>query len=92
MIIGLYHSFITTATAQQAMKRYMQVHFSSEEGVMAFYRELMTWAGQIAQYPDLYSFKRRLFNGLPEEYQRHLALYDGISAKHSTIDNIMQKA
>lgn len=59
---------------------------------MAFYHKLMTWAGRITQYPDSYSFKRRLFNGLPEEYRCHLALYNGISAEHSMIDNIVQKA
>ena len=29
---------------------------------------------------------------MPAEYQHHLALYDGISAEHSSIDDIMQKA
>lgn len=92
VVVGLFQAFITTATAQQAMERYMQVRFSRDEGVMGFHRDLLTWAGRLAQYPDTYSFKRRLFNGLPDEYRRHLALYDGISAEHSSIDDIVQKA
>jgi hypothetical protein len=92
VIVGLFRTFITTATAQQAMQRYTQVRFSREEGVTAFYRELMMWAGRLAQYPDPYSFKRRLLNGLPSEFRHHLALYNGISAEHSSIDDIVREA
>jgi hypothetical protein len=92
VIVGLFRTFITTATAQQAMQRYAQVRFSREEGIMAFYRDLLMWAGRLAQYPDPYSFKRRLLNGMPSEYRHHLALYDGVSAEHSSIDEIVQKA
>jgi len=59
---------------------------------MAFYRELLMWAGRLAQYPDPYSFKRRLLNGMPAEYKHHLALYEGISAEHSSIDDIVRRA
>ena len=47
------------------------------------------WAGRLAQYPDPYSFKWCLFNGLPEEYWQHLALHEHISAEHSSIDDIV---
>jgi hypothetical protein len=42
--------------------------------------------------PDPYSFKQRLINGMLEEYQHHLKLYDSISVEHSSIDDIVQKA
>jgi len=90
--VGLFHTFITTATAQQAIRWYGQVRFSSEEGVAAFHQELMLWAGRLAQYPDEYSFKRRLFSGLPADYRQHLALYDGVSTENSSINEIMWKA
>jgi hypothetical protein len=92
VIIGLYRTFITTATAQQAMQRYTQVRFSRDEGVTGFHSDLMLWAGRLAQFPDIYSFKRRLLNGLPFEYRQHLALYDGITAEHSSIDEILLRA
>ena len=92
LLIGLFCMFITTATAHQAIRRYAQVKFSYEEGVAGFHRELMIWAGRLTQYPDEYSFKRRLLNGLPVEYRHHLALYDGISAENSSIDDIVRKA
>ena len=78
-----------TAMAQQAMQCYMQAKFSHEDGVMAFYCDLLMWARQLAQYPDQYSFKKRLLKRMPAEYQHHLVLYDGISAKHSLIDDIV---
>ena len=40
--------------------------------------------------PD--SFKRTLFEGMPDGYKYHLALYDGISAKHSSLDDILERA
>jgi hypothetical protein len=92
VVVGLFRAFVTTATAQQAMQSYMRVRFSPDEGVMAFYRELMMLAGRLAQYPDPYSFRRRLLNGMPEEYRRYLALYKGVSAEHSSIDDIVQNA
>lgn len=92
VVIGLYHAFITMATAQQAIQQYTRIKFSGEEGVMAFYRELLMWARRLAQYPDLYLFKRHLFNGLPEEYQRHLTLHEHMSAEHSSIDDIVSGA
>ena len=68
LLIGLFHTFIMMATAQQAIHRYAQVKFSNEEGIAGFHHELMIWAGRLTQYPDKYSFKWRLLNGLPSEY------------------------
>lgn len=69
VVIGLYCTFITTATSQQAMHQYMNICYSQEEGVMAFYHELLMWAGCLTEYPDPYSFRRRLFRGLPVEFR-----------------------
>ena len=91
MVIGLFQAFITTATAQQAMQWYMQVRFSCKEGITAFHHKLLMWAGQLAQYPDPYSFKRILLNGMPAEYRHHLVLFKGVSAENSSIDEIVQK-
>jgi hypothetical protein len=91
VVVGLYTTFITTTMVQQAMQRYTQIQFSCEDGVIAFHHKLMLWAGQLAQYPDKYSFRRHLFGSLPMEYQQHLVLYEGISAKHSSIDDILLK-
>lgn len=92
VIIGLFRSFITTATAQQAVRRYGQVKYTQEEGVTAFHRELLLWAGRLTQYPDEYSFKRRIFNGLPKDLRHHLTLYEGVSAEMSSIDDIVSRA
>ena len=81
-----------TAMAQQAIRRYAQVKFSNKEGIAGFHCELMIWAGRLTQYPDKYSFKQRLLNGLPSEYRHHLVLYEGISAENSSINDIVRKA
>jgi hypothetical protein len=86
VVLGLYRTFVSTATTQQAAREYARIRFSYETGVHAFHRELLMWAGRLAQYPDSYSFKRRLLNGLSREYRNHLALYEGISAEHSSIN------
>ena len=90
--LGLQQAFITTATPLQAVQKYAQIRFSRENGIHAFYHDLLMWAGRLAQYPDAYSFKQSLLNGLPTEYRNHLVLYKGISAEHSSINDIVQKA
>jgi len=74
------------------MDHYKQISYLHKDGVIGFYRKLRTWAVRIAQYPDSYSFKRKLFKGLLDNYQRHLAIYDRISAEHSTLDEIVGRA
>jgi len=49
------------------------------------------WAGQLAEYPDVYSFKRRIFRSLPSEFRQHLTLYNGITPEMSTIDAIVRQ-
>ena len=48
------------------MQHYIHIYFSPDEGIIAFYQELLILAGHLTQYPDLYSFKRRLLNGMPD--------------------------
>jgi len=91
VVIGLYRTFITTATSQKAMQQYMDIKYTQENGIMAFYNELLKWAGRLTEYPDAYSFRRRLFKDLPAEFRRHLALYEGISPEMSTLDEIVQR-
>jgi len=91
VVVGLYRVFITTATSQKAMQQYMNIQYTQEEGINAFYNELLMWAGRLAEYPDVYSFKRRIFRSLPSEFHRHLTLYDGITPEMSTIDAIVRQ-
>jgi len=92
VIIALYHAFITTTTAQKAMEEYLNIKYSKEEGILGFHHDLVMWAGQLAQYPDDYSFKRRIMNGLPSDCLYHLTMYDKLTAEHSSMEDIVQKA
>ena len=91
MALGLQQAFIMMATLLQAVQKYTQIRFSRENGIHVFYRDLLMWAGRLVRYPNVYSFKQRLLNGLPMEYRNHLVLYGGISAEHSSINDIVQK-
>lgn len=92
VVLGLYRAFVTTATTQQAVHKYAQIRYSKEDGVHGFYRELLLWAGRLAQYPDPYSFRRRLFTGLPADIRLHVALYKGVSAENSSMQDIVHHA
>jgi hypothetical protein len=50
------------------------------------------WAARLAQYLDDYSFRRRLLNGLPTELRYHLALYEGVTAEDSSVQEIVSAA
>jgi len=60
--------------AQKAMEEYLNIKYSKEEGILGFHRDLVMWAGRLAQYPDNYSFKRRIMNGLPSDCLYHLTM------------------
>ena len=68
VVIVLYRTFITTATSRKAMQHYMNIKYTQEVGITTFYSELLQWAGRLAEYPDIYSFKRRIFGSLPGEF------------------------
>jgi len=89
VIIAQYRAFITTAMAQKAMEEYLNIKYSKEEGILGFHRNLVMWARRLAQYPDDYSFKRRIMNSLPSDCLYHLTMYDKLTAKHSSMEDIV---
>lgn len=89
VVIGLFGAFVTITMAQQAIQSYMHVQFLLDKGMMAFYYKLIMLVGQLTQYPNPYSFRRRLLNGMPKDYCHYLNLYKGISVEHSLIDDII---
>jgi hypothetical protein len=92
VIVGIFRALITTAMAQQAVWKYAQVKYSQEEGVTAFYCELLLWARCLVQYLDKYSFKWKILNGLLLGLHYHQALYEGVMAEHSSLNEIVSKA
>ena len=75
--------------AQKAMEEYLNVKYSKVEGILGFHRDLVMWARRLAQHPDDYLFKQRIMNGLPSDCLYHLTMYDKLTAKHSSIEDIM---
>ena len=92
VIIALYHAFITTTTAQKAMEKYLNVKYSNAEGILGFHHNLVMWARWLAQHPDNYSFKQRIMNSLLSDCLYHLTIYNKLTAKHSSIEDIVWQA
>jgi len=64
-ICAMHRRFVRTATANNAVTQYDRVEYSSADGVEGFYYKLDKMAGRMVERPSNYSFKLRLFEGLP---------------------------
>ena len=51
--------------ANNAVTQYDRVEYSSADGVEGFYYKLDKMASHMVEHPSNYSFKLRLFKGLP---------------------------
>jgi len=74
------------------MEEYLNIKYSKEEGILGFHRDLIMWARRLSQYPDDYSFKRRIMNSLPSDCLYHLTMYNKLTAEHSSMEDIMRQA
>ena len=74
------------------MEEYLNVKYSKVEGILGFHCDLVMWARRLAQHPDDYLFKQRIMNGLPSDCLYHLTMYDKLTAKHSSIEDIVRQA
>jgi len=64
-ICMMHRRFICTATANNAITQYDKVKYSLSEGVEGFYYKLDKMANHMIERPSDYSFRLRLFEGLP---------------------------
>ena len=62
-----------------------------DKGVLAFYNELMWQADHMVEPPDSYSFRRKYLGGLPQTIIKTALEAHGISAEHSSIEEILDK-
>ena len=67
------------------------MRYDSEKGALTFYNDLRHWAYRMAQPPDDYSFKRKYIHGLPHSLIKSILEVCGISAKHLTIEEILEE-
>ena len=64
-ICAMHRRFVRTATANNAVTQYDRVEYSPADGVEGFYYKLDKMASRMVERPSNYSFKLRLFEGLP---------------------------
>jgi hypothetical protein len=64
-ICSMHRRFVRTATANNAVTQYDKVEYSTSDGVEGFYYKLDKMANRMVERPNDYSFRLRLFEGLP---------------------------
>jgi hypothetical protein len=64
-ICAMHQRFVRTATANYAVTQYDRVEYSASDGVEGLYYRLDKTANQMVERPSDYSFRLRLFEGLP---------------------------
>ena len=87
----LFRRFIHEASAQNAAIQYNHTKYSADKGVLAFYNELMRRADCMVEPPDSYSFRRKYLGGLPQTIIKMALKARGISAEHSSIEEILDE-
>jgi hypothetical protein len=64
-ICAMHRRFVRTATANNAVTQYDKVEYSASDGVEGFYYRLDKLANRMIERPSDYSFRLRIFDGLP---------------------------
>jgi hypothetical protein len=64
-ICAMHRRFVGTATANNAVTQYDRIEYNPADGVEGFYYKLDKMASRMVERPSNYSFKLRLFEGLP---------------------------
>ncbi|KIM56654.1 hypothetical protein SCLCIDRAFT_29403 [Scleroderma citrinum Foug A] len=91
LICGLFKRFIHKATAQQAVTNYNHTHYSAEKGVLAFFNNMKRHAHCMVKPSDDYSVRKKFIGGLPHSIVKTVLEARGITAEHSTMDEILDE-
>ena len=90
-ICAMHRRFVRTATANNAVTQYDRVEYSSAEGVEGFYYKLDKMASRMIERPSDYSFRLRLYEGLPSWIYDTL-LERNILPEFCTLEDIRENA
>jgi hypothetical protein len=91
LIIELFKRFVHEASAQHAADQFDRTRYDHEKGVLAFYNDLKRRAYRMIEPPDDYSFRRKFLRGLPHTLIKAIYEARGISAEHSTIEEVLEE-
>ena len=90
-ICAMHRRFVRTATANNAVTQYDRVEYSASEGVEGFYYKLDKMASRMIERPSDYSFRLRLYEGLPAWIYDTL-LERNILPEFCTLEDIRENA
>jgi hypothetical protein len=90
-ICAMHCRFVRMATANNAVTQYDRVEYSPSEGVEGFYYKLDKMASQMIERPSDYSFRLRLYEGLPAWIYDTL-LKRNILPEFCTLEDIRENA
>jgi hypothetical protein len=89
LVCAMYKRFMTDATAQKAANHYERVRFSKSKGALAYWNEMDQAASRMVNRPDDYSMRRDYLKGLPHDIVKQLYKSRGISAEHSSKEEML---
>jgi len=92
VINGLYRRFVHEASIATVADRFYEVQYSNEKGIKGVFSELKRYASCMPSPPDLYTFKRRIFEIIPEAMCEDLTKVHRVTAETSNVNAIMQAA
>ena len=90
VIDGLQKQFLNSLTHRQASNKFDTLE-QGQKTVQELIQELTKYAARMVQYPDDYSFRRRLISALRPSLQKEV-LRRGITAEFSSMQDILEKA
>jgi hypothetical protein len=90
-VCAMHQRFVRTATANNAVTQYDRVEYSPSEGVEGFYYRLDKMASRMIEHPSEYSFRLRLYKGLPAWIYDTL-LERNILPEFCTLEDIRENA
>jgi hypothetical protein len=90
-VCAMHRRFVRTATANNAVTQYDRVEYSPSEGVEGFYYRLDKMASRMIEHLSEYSFRLRLYEGLPAWIYDTL-LERNILPEFCTLEDIRENA
>lgn len=92
VIRGLYDRFVHRSTASTAIDKYSACHYVPDQGIAAFYDELIFLAGKLVQMPSTYSIRKKFWDSIPARITSKLMIPYGLSPEESSMQVILTTA
>ncbi|EIM79348.1 uncharacterized protein STEHIDRAFT_116554 [Stereum hirsutum FP-91666 SS1] len=92
VIRGLYDRFVHRSSATTAVEKYQACAYNPEEGIAAYYDEMIFLAGKMIQMPDAYSLRKKFWNGIPGRVTSQMMVPYGLSPEENDMKTLVASA